>query len=92
MATAWPLSSQMDHLDSIRAAASVCKRALESFLGRISKYESSLGSWDAEEKRFRGIERRIQYNLSLETAVKELRATLGTHMATIQTLLLIQTL
>ena len=80
------------HLEAIRATASACKRPLEDFLSKIQKYDKSLGSWDAKEKRFRGVGRRVQFNLALEEDVKELRATLTNHASTINILLLTQVL
>ena len=79
-------------LDATRAAATACKRPLEDFLEKVSKFDKSLGTWDAKEKRFKGIGRRIQFSLALDKEVTELRAALAGHVSTINMLLLIQTL
>ena len=79
-------------LDATRAAATACKRPLEDFLERVSKFDKSLGTWDAKEKRFKGIGRRIQFSLALDKEVADLRAALAGHVSTINMLLLIQTL
>ena len=80
----------LKHLESIRAAATACQRTLEAFLDRISKFDKTLGSWDAKEKRFRGIGRRIQFSVAFEKEVKELRTTLAGHVSTIMVLLATQ--
>ena len=79
-------------LDATRAAATACKRPLEDFLEKVSKFDKSLGTWDAKEKRFKGIGRRVQFSLALDKEVAELRAALAGHVSTINMLLLIQTL
>ena len=87
-----PTEHELQHLDAIRAATAACKRPLKEFLEKIAKFDSSLGTWDAKEKRFRGVGRRIQFSLALEEDVKELRATLMSHSSTINMLLLGQVL
>lgn len=87
-----PTKHELTHLEAIRAAATACRRPLETFLDRISKFERTLGTWDAKERRFRGVGRRIQFNVAFENEVKELRTTLAGHVLTINTLLATQTL
>lgn len=78
-------------LDATRAAATACKRLLEVFLEKVSKFDKRLGISGVKEKRFKGIGRRIQFSLALKE-VTELRVTLAGHVSTINMLLLIQTL
>ena len=87
-----PGRHELKHLDAIRAVATACKRPLEDFVERVSKFDKSLGTWDAKEKRFRGIGRRVQFNVAFEKEVKDLRVTLTSHVSTINMLLMTQTL
>ena len=68
------------------------KRPLEQFLERVSKFAKSLGTWDAKEKRFKGIDRRIRFNVAFEKEVRELRTMLTGHVSTISMLLITQML
>ncbi|KAL2037621.1 hypothetical protein N7G274_009566 [Stereocaulon virgatum] len=87
-----PGKHELNHLDTIRAAATACKRPLEDFLEMVSKFDKSLGTWDAKEKRSRAIGRRLQFNMAFEKEVKNPRITLTSHVSTINMLLMTQTL
>ncbi len=82
-----PVQGDLVHLEAIRAAVSACQIPLNKFLEKISKYDSSLGCWDAKNKRFGSIKRRIEYIVLLEGEVKELRASLAGHTDSIKLLL-----
>lgn len=87
-----PAKHELRQLDAIRAVASACERQLESFLSKISKFESTLGVHNAKDKRYEGLGRRMQWNIALKDDVKELGDTLGSHVLTINMLLMSQTL
>lgn len=87
-----PATTKLKHLDAIRAAVSACQRPLEKFLEKISKFEKTLGAWQAVEKRLIGLPRRLQCNLCYSDDVTELRDALGVHMNTITVLMMTQQL
>ena len=87
-----PAEHELVHLEAIRAAASACKRPLESFLPKIEKFEKHLGTGKAKKNSFKGAGRRVQFNVASEEDVKELRITLASHVLTINTLLMTQVL
>lgn len=67
-----PAEHELVHLEAIRAAASACKRSLQSFLARIEKFEKRLGTGNAKGNGYKGAGRRIQFNVAFEEDVKEL--------------------
>ena len=87
-----PVQHELVHLEAIRAAASACKRPLENFLTKLEKFEKRLDTGKAKENRYKGAGRRIQFNVAFDEDVKELRATLASHVLTIITLLMTQLL
>ena len=87
-----PADHELVHLEAIRAAASACKRPLESFLAKIEKFEKHLGTGNEKQNHIKGAGRRIQFNVAFEEDVKELRTTLASHVLTINTLLMTQML
>ncbi len=87
-----PTHHELVHLDAIRAAATACKRPLESFLAKIEKFDKRLGTRKTNDNKFKGAGRRIQFNTACEEDVKELRTTLASHVLTINTLLMTQML
>lgn len=87
-----PAKHELLQLDAIRAMASACERQLESFLSKISKFEKTLGVDNATDKRYKGLGRRMQWNVALKDDVKELRDTLASHVLTVNMLLMSQTL
>ena len=87
-----PAEHELVRLEAIRAAASACKRPLESFMKKLEKFEKRLGTGNEKANRIKGAGRRIQFNVAFEEDVKEFRSTLASHVSTINTLLMIQTL
>ncbi len=87
-----PSQYELLHLDSIRASAAACRRPLAAFLEKLEKFEDSMSTWNASVRRIGGFGRKVEYGLTLEGDVQELRATLATHIATVNMLLLTQTL
>ena len=87
-----PVEHELVHLEAIRAAASACKRPLENFLTKLEKFEKRLGTGKAKENRYKSAGRRIQFNVAFDEDVKELRATLASHVLTIIMLLMTQLL
>ena len=84
--------SSLKHLEAIRAAVRACQLPLEEFLEKISKFESSLGTWETKDKRLRGLPRRLQFNMCFSDDVTELRGVLGSHISTITVLFMVQQL
>ena len=87
-----PAEHELAHLEAIRAAASACQRPLESFMERIGKFDKRLGTGKEKHNSIKGAGRRIQFNVTFEEDVKELRSTLASHKSTINTLLMTQML
>ena len=87
-----PAEHELIHLEAIRAAASASKRPLENFLAKLEKFEKRLGTGKAKGNHYKGAGRRIQFNVAFDEYVKELRATLASHVLIIITLLMTQVL
>lgn len=87
-----PAKHELHQLDAIRAVASACERQLESFLGKISRFEKTLGVYNAKDKRYEGLGRRMQWNVAFADDAKELKAALASHVLTINMLLMSQAL
>lgn len=60
-------------------------------MDKISKFDSTLSVENARQLRFRGFPRRMQWRLAYRDDVKELRSKLGSFVATINLLLMTQT-
>jgi hypothetical protein len=86
-----PAQHELRRLEGIRALASTCQRPLEEFLTKIEKFEEHLGSWNANNRRFSGLARRLQWSMKYKEEVKSLRAKLAPNVATITVLLVTQT-
>ena len=87
-----PVRHELKNLEAIRAAVAACQRPLKEFLGKISRFDKTLGVWDAKDKRFKGFGRRIQFNAAFEEDAHKLRLTIATHVSTISTLLSLETM
>ncbi|KAI1743574.1 hypothetical protein F4680DRAFT_408602 [Xylaria scruposa] len=85
-----PANHELIQLTSIRATALACRRPLQDFLGRISKFESCLGSSSAANNKWNGLHRRMQFRIMFKEDVEHLRSTLASHVATINLLLMTQ--
>ncbi|CZR63117.1 uncharacterized protein PAC_13014 [Phialocephala subalpina] len=89
--TLQPAKHELIQLSAIRAAAITCKRPLEEFLSKIWKFESRLGIFNARDNRYKGFARRMHFSMMYKDEIKELRSILGIHVATINLLLITQT-
>ncbi|KAH6680544.1 hypothetical protein B0J14DRAFT_648919 [Halenospora varia] len=87
-----PVQHELLQLDSIRAAALLCEIPLRKFLDKISKFEGRLGTAGVRGNRYKGFGRRMQWTTMYSDDAKELRTTLGSHVATIKLLLMTQTI
>jgi hypothetical protein len=87
-----PAQHEPRRLDAIRALASSCQRPLKDFLGKIEKFEDSLGSWNSSNRSFTACSRRLQWSVKYKEEVKSLRARLAPNVATITILLLTNTM
>ncbi|KAH0524009.1 hypothetical protein TsFJ059_008933 [Trichoderma semiorbis] len=86
-----PTKHELIQLTSIRATALACERPLRNFLDKISKFERRLGSFDIANNTLKGLPRKMQFKIMLKEDVKELRSALASHVATINLLLMTQT-
>ncbi|KAE8445214.1 hypothetical protein EG329_013586 [Mollisiaceae sp. DMI_Dod_QoI] len=86
-----PSQHELLQLNSIRATALSCARPLQEFLDKIIKFESRLGTFALKNNRSKGFPRRMQWRMMYKDDVVELRTILGSHVATINLLLMTQT-
>lgn len=86
-----PAKHELRHLISIQATALACQQPLQDFLAKISKFESRLGTFNAAQNRWKGLPRRMQFRIMFKEDVKQLRSALASHVATINLLLMTQT-
>jgi len=87
-----PAKHELLQLNSIHATALACQIPLNHFLAKISKFDSRLGTPNAKKHQYTGFHRRLQWTLLYKEDIKELRSILGSHVATINLLLLTQTM
>ena len=85
-----PAKHELFQLTSIRATALACQRPLQDFLDRVSKFESSLGTFNTANNKWRGLPRRMQFRIMFKEDVKKLRSALASHVTTINLLLMTQ--
>lgn len=69
----------IDQVELIQACCAACQHPLQKFLNKISKFEPSLGVWSKNGKTLKGVGRRIQWKVSYEDDVRELRTILMGH-------------
>ena len=86
-----PTKHEFLQLNAIRATALTCQRPLQEFLAKISKFEGRLGIFNARDNRYKGFPRRMQWRMMYKEDAEQLRSTLGSHVATINLLLMTQT-
>ena len=86
-----PAKHELLQLNSIRATALACQRPLNDFLAKISKFDKRLSTLNTKNHQYAGFHRRLQWSLFYKEDIKELRSILGSHIATINLLLLTQT-
>jgi hypothetical protein len=86
-----PAKHELVQLEAIRTTAIACHRPLEDFLDKISKFESHLGAFGIRDYRYKGFPRRMQWALFYKEDVRHLRSLLGSHVSTINLLLMTQT-
>jgi hypothetical protein len=89
--TLQPSRHELLQLNSIRATALSCARPLQEFLNKISKFQPTLGTLATKDNRFKGFPRRMQWRMMYKDDVVELRSILGSHVSTINLLLMTQT-
>ncbi|KAH6971116.1 hypothetical protein BKA56DRAFT_132382 [Ilyonectria sp. MPI-CAGE-AT-0026] len=86
-----PAKHELRHLISIQATALACQKPLQDFLAKISKFDSRLGAFNAAKNGWKGLPRRMQFRTMFREDVKQLRSALASHVATINLLLMTQT-
>ncbi|KAJ9612565.1 hypothetical protein H2200_004162 [Cladophialophora chaetospira] len=67
---------ELKRLDGIRALASTCQIPLQEFLGKIQKFNKSLGPWNCHKTRLNGFGRGLQWSLIWKEEVRKLRSKL----------------
>lgn len=73
-------------IDSIRFAALSCRRPLEEFLGKIRRYETSLGP-ECTKKSLQGQLDKIRFRFGQSDEIRKLQNYLSVHLGTINILL-----
>lgn len=73
-------------LDSIKYAALSCRRPLEEFLGKIQKYDKSLGMW-GKDGVITSTANKLRWGFGQKEEVRKLQNYLNIHVATINILL-----
>jgi hypothetical protein len=73
-------------LDSIKYAALNCRRPLEQFLGKIRKYDKSLGVW-GKEGRIVNTANKLKWGIGQKEEIRKLQNYLNIHVGTINILL-----
>ena len=68
-----PTEDNAGHVNAIRGMALACRIPLLEFLGKLEKYESSLGPWRARHT-FQEIHRKTQWAILFRKEVDKLRA------------------
>lgn len=90
--TLQPTPHELLQLGAIKKTATLCLRPLQEFMAKISKFEARLGTNNSLGNRFKGFPRRMQWTTMYRDDMKELRSALGSHVSTINMLLMTQTL
>ena len=78
---------ELKRLDGVRALAATCQIPLLEFLGKIQKFNKSLGPWNCRRHRFDALGRGLQWSLIWKEEVKKLRSKLTPKLSTILILL-----
>jgi hypothetical protein len=73
-------------IDSIKCAALLCRHPLEQFLGKVQKYEQSLGLWATGG--FKSTARKVEWAFRKKEDVRKLRDYLSLHVDSINMLLM----
>ena len=81
-----PTADNIGHVNAIRGMALACRIPLLEFLGKLEKYESSLGPWGARHT-FQAIHRKTQWAISFREEVDKLRAMVVAKQISIKLLL-----
>jgi hypothetical protein len=79
-------SSSPTTLDSIKYAALSCRRPLEQFLGKIKKYDKSLGVW-GKEGVIVNTAKKLKWEFGEKQEIRKLQNYLNIHIGTINILL-----
>ena len=79
-------NSSSTNLDSIKYAALSCRRPLEQFLGKIRKYDTSLGVW-GKDGFVKSTADKLRWGFVQKEEVRKLQTYLNIHVGTINILL-----
>jgi hypothetical protein len=79
-------SSSSTNLDSIKYAALSCRRPLEQFLGKIRKYNKSLGVW-GKDGVIKSTADKLRWGCGQKEEIRKLQSYLNIHVGTINILL-----
>jgi hypothetical protein len=78
--------SSQTSLESIKYAAYSCRRPLEQFLGKIKKYEKSLGVW-SQRSSLKSATDKLRWAFGEKDEIRKLQSYLNVHVGTINILL-----
>ena len=81
-----PTEDNIGHVNAIRGMALACRIPLSEFLGKLEKYESSLGPWEPQHT-FKAIRRKTQWAVAFREEVDKLRAMVVAKQISIKLLL-----
>jgi hypothetical protein len=81
-----PGDSTSTNIDSIKYAALSCRRPLEHFLGKIQRYDKSLGVW-SKEGRLKAVGNKLKWAYGEKDEIHKLQSYLNVHVGTINILL-----
>lgn len=73
-------------VDSIKYAALSCRRPLEQFLGKIKRYDNSLGVWSTTG-RMKSAAEKLKWTCTQKDEIRKLQTYLNVHVGTINILL-----
>ena len=81
-----PTEDNISHVNAIRGMSLACQLPLREFMGKLEKYESSLGPW-TERTSFRSAGRKTKWAVSFGHELEKLRAVVVAKLININLLL-----
>lgn len=85
-----PTQSNLNHVNAIRGMALACRVPLQEFLGKLNKYDASLGAM-SKLPSIKAVARKAKWAIYMEAELKKIRAMVAAKMQCINILLSIHT-
>jgi hypothetical protein len=82
-----PANTRCSSLESIKYTALTCRLPLEQFLGKIQKYDRSLGIWAGEANPVKNTADKLKWAFREKDEINKLQSYLNMHIGTINMLL-----